>query len=394
MTPMCDNPIGSLVLGGHVQGLGIIRSLGKKGVPVCLLDKVPMCIARFSRYCRRFFYCPNMDYETKFCERLISLALKEHITGWVLFPTDDSQVAILSRNKQKLQQVFRIPTPGWEVTKLAYNKRLTYRLAKDCGIPIPQTFFPKDLTDALEIAEVIGYPVIIKPAIMHKLYSVFRIKLIKVSNSEQLRRAYKKICQVIDPSEIMIQEIIPGPPKNIYSFCSFFKKGEVIASFSNRHLRQIPMDFGKVATIVETVKNDLIEQYSVKLLKRMGYYGISEVEFKFDERDGKPKFLEINPRTWKQVALGDLLGLPFIQYKDLIDGEVEFAKCNRDPGVKWIDILTDLPVVTGEIFNRRITFRTFMESWSGKRVFSTFSTEDPNPFFAALLLSPLFYFTR
>lgn len=41
--------IGALVVGGDFQGLGIVRSLGRQGVPVCVIDD-EASIARFSRY--------------------------------------------------------------------------------------------------------------------------------------------------------------------------------------------------------------------------------------------------------------------------------------------------------------------------------------------------------
>ncbi len=41
--------IGAVVIGGDYQGLGIVRSLGRKGVPVGVIDD-EISIARFSRY--------------------------------------------------------------------------------------------------------------------------------------------------------------------------------------------------------------------------------------------------------------------------------------------------------------------------------------------------------
>jgi D-aspartate ligase len=44
-----DGRIGAVVIGGDYQGLGIVRSLGRRGVPVGVLDD-ERSIARFSRY--------------------------------------------------------------------------------------------------------------------------------------------------------------------------------------------------------------------------------------------------------------------------------------------------------------------------------------------------------
>ncbi len=44
-----QKPIGAVVVGGDYQGLGIVRSLGRRGVPICVIDD-ERSIARFSRY--------------------------------------------------------------------------------------------------------------------------------------------------------------------------------------------------------------------------------------------------------------------------------------------------------------------------------------------------------
>jgi len=41
----------------------------------------------------------------------------------------------------------------------------------------------------------------------------------------------------------------------------------------------------------------------VKLLRGLHYFGISQVEFKYDSRDGGYKLIEVNPRAWAWVAL-------------------------------------------------------------------------------------------
>ncbi len=41
--------VGAVVVGGDYQGLGIVRSLGRRGVPVCVIDD-ERSIGRFSRF--------------------------------------------------------------------------------------------------------------------------------------------------------------------------------------------------------------------------------------------------------------------------------------------------------------------------------------------------------
>jgi D-aspartate ligase len=82
-----SNTSGAIIIEGHVQGLSNTRSLGEAGIPVFVVDKVN-CLARYSRYCRKFFRCPDF-IEDAFADFLIDLAEKENLKDWVLIPSND-----------------------------------------------------------------------------------------------------------------------------------------------------------------------------------------------------------------------------------------------------------------------------------------------------------------
>ena len=79
---MANNP-GAIIIGGHYQGLGALKSLGEKGVPLCLLDS-ELHIGQFSRYATKFFNCPNVKSEASFLHFLKKLATEEKLQGWVI----------------------------------------------------------------------------------------------------------------------------------------------------------------------------------------------------------------------------------------------------------------------------------------------------------------------
>ncbi|MBE0676653.1 MAG: hypothetical protein IH591_18505, partial [Bacteroidales bacterium] len=56
-----DSSCGAIVLGGHVQALGIVRIVGMRGIPVIVIDGTGRCIARRSKYCRAFYRVRNED---------------------------------------------------------------------------------------------------------------------------------------------------------------------------------------------------------------------------------------------------------------------------------------------------------------------------------------------
>ena len=168
--------VGAVVLGGHVQGLGIVRSLGRRGIPVFVLDDTDACIARFSRYCNRFFRVRQMLEGPALIRFLHDLSGTHRTRGWMLYPTHDATVEILAEHREELQNAYRVSVPPLQQAMLALDKARTHRLALDSGVPVPQTRFPGDEQEFVELVHASKGPVILKPAVMHRFYAKLGVK--------------------------------------------------------------------------------------------------------------------------------------------------------------------------------------------------------------------------
>jgi len=332
------NKIGAIVLGGHVQGLGIVRILGREKIPVILIDNTLVNLARHSKYCLKFF-----KVEDKYLfEFLKNLGIAGHYNKWIIFPTNDLQVKILSQNKSDLESYFRISTDKWDVVKLFYNKRETYLFAKKINITIPQSYFPSNV-DELESLEIV-FPCIIKPAVMHDFYKKVKKKVFVCKNLKELRMNYIKALHLISSDEIIVQEIVSGSSKNQFSACFLFLNGKIFAHLTACRMRQHPLDFGNATTYAETVDIPELTEKGEKILKSADYNGICEVEFKLDENDGDYKLLEINPRTWKWHAIANKAGVSFLKtYYDYLCG-LDVKPIMGFNKASFIHRLTDFPV--------------------------------------------------
>jgi predicted ATP-grasp superfamily ATP-dependent carboligase len=238
------------------------------------------------------------------------------------------------------------------------------------------------------------FPVILKPAVTANFYPATGLKAIRVNNYDELVRGYKYMSSVIDKSEIMVQEIISGGPKNLYSFCSLYGNGVVKGKIMGVRLRQHPMDFGSSSTYVITCDVPQLEELAIRMLKGMNYYGLSEVEFMFDERDGVFKLLDINPRTWGWHTLGAKAGVNFslLLFKDMHNDPVHVD--SFETGVKWIREVTDLPVAISEILKRRLKVGDYIKSLKGNKEWAVCSLRDPLPFIAELFWMPYMWYRR
>lgn len=381
------NNVGALIIEGHFQGLGILRSLGRQNVPIFLVD-TGQCLARFSRYTTKFARCPDVRDGPRFLQFLIDLAQKENLKGWLVYPNDDETVCLLAKHKEQLEEYYRITTPPWDVVKYAYDKMLTYELARKCGIPIPRTYYPRSVEEVEQLD--LEFPAIIKPSVKVPFYYKTKKKAIRVADREELIEQYSKSVTALAESQVlMVQELIPGRTQGLFSVGSVFRDGEFLGKVVVQRPRQHPMDFGHATTYAVTVDKPELEEMTRKLLAEMGYYGLSEVEFMLDERDGQYKLLEINARAWgwHTIAIGAGVDLPYLSYLDILGKKVRQDDFTR--GVKWIRLTTDIPTALIEILAGRMKLSEYLGSLKGKKEFAVTSFKDPMPVLAELIMLPM-----
>jgi predicted ATP-grasp superfamily ATP-dependent carboligase len=383
--PVHDS-VGAVVIGGDYQGLGIVRSLGRQGVPVCVIDD-EYSISRFSRYSKSFVGLSGLRDPHKIVGDLIATGKRLGLEGWVLYPTRDELVAAISKNRAELSQVFRVPTPGWECVKWAWDKRNTYRLAEQLGIPVPATYYPEN-SDQLAQINNIEPPFAIKPAIKEHFFYATRAKAWRANSHSELKILFNKASALTGSGEIMVQDLIPGSGSQQFSYCAFFRNGQAVGKMVVRRSRQHPLEFGRASTYVETVDIPVLEELSERFLRAIDYYGLVEMEYKLDPRDSQYKLLDVNARTWGYHALGAAAGVDFsyLLYRDQVGLPV--SAVTGLSGTAWVRTVTDFPAAVMAILSGDTDFKSYIRSVRRCNVEAVFSAKDPLPGLAEIALLP------
>ncbi len=382
---------GAVVIGGDYQGLGIVQSLGRHGIPTCIVDD-EYSIARYSNYATFSIKLADLRDEAITIKRLLDLGRRWSLQGWVLFPTRDETVAAISRHRDELADVFRVPTAPWESVKWVWDKRKTYSLASELGIPIPRTWYAADARELKSLH--IQFPAAIKPAIKEHFIYATKAKAWRANNLAELETLFCRAARLIGPEEVMIQEVIPGSGAQQFAYCTFYTRGGSVGSMVVRRARQHPREFGRASTYVETTEQTLLETLSQRFLGAINYYGLSELEYKLDPRDGRYKLLDVNARTWGYHTLGRTAGVdfPYLLFQDQLGQPVD--KQRGRPGVAWIRMTTDLPTALTEIAAGRLNWKDYWKSVRSAHVEAVFSREDPLPGLAELALLPYLWLRR
>jgi D-aspartate ligase len=377
---------GAVVIGGDYQGLGIVRSLGRRGVDVLVVDD-ERSIARHSRFTTAAVRVGELREEEATVRTLLELGERHALDGWVVFPTREETVAALSRYRERLTPRFRIPTPAWDVVEWAWDKRKTYEIAAELGIATPRTWL---VGSAEELDAVDGEPPFaVKPAIKERFIYATGDKAWRADTRAELEARFREAAEVVGAGEVIVQELIPGGGETQLAYCAFFRDGRAAASMVVNRLRQHPPLFGRASTFVQTIEHPELEEVSERLLRRIGYYGLVELEYKHDVRDGQTKLLDINARTWGYHSLGQRAGVdfPYLLYADQLSLPVPDG-LRAQPGVSWIRLATDVPTALALAARGELDWHAYVRSLRAANAESVFSRDDPLPGFAELALLP------
>jgi predicted ATP-grasp superfamily ATP-dependent carboligase len=309
---------------GWVNGLAAIRSLGRAGVRVLAVDHRPSALGFRSRYAERFV-CPDPHADE---ERFIGFI--RALGRMVVFPTHDEALNSIARHLTDLDVL--APFPAWDVLEQVQSKRGQLEHAVSAGVDVPETRYPGSAAEARAAAQELRVPVLVKPERPIGFKQRFRRQAFRCESLAEVEDAYAQA----EEFGAMVQELIPGGDDALFTVGSYISlDGRPLGVFSGRKLRQTPRGIG-TCRVGEAVWVQEAVDAALALLRELGYFGLSQVEFKRDPRDGRFKLMEINPRLWQWHGLASACGvdLPPIAYADLTGAAPQAAEMNGG-GKRW-----------------------------------------------------------
>lgn len=374
---------GAIIIEGHVQGLANTRALGRKGIPVIVISHDKLCIARHSKYCKKFFLCPPYHSDA-LAGFMVELALRENLEGWVVFPSNDHAVITLSKHQKALSAYYHILTPEEKTIGNIYDKLTLARIAAGAGVPVPATWGITGLDP-----ERILYPCIVKGRHGLDFYKEMGRKAIVCHNPQELKIVLDQPILKDSPELVLIQEVIPFEGSNhTISVATFSVDGEVKAYWMGEKIRQHPEKFG-TATLTRSIDIETLLESTKKIMKALNYQGISETEYLLDPRTGLYQLIEINARTWLWTGHATACGVdfPWLAWQYATGAHVTYP-AGYETGLKWWNFYTDTYFSFKAMLRGRLTIREWARGSQGKKVPAVWASDDPLPFVMLTLFLP------
>lgn len=290
-----------VILGGDIATYSLARSFHEEyGVRSTAISLYKNWLNSYSSIIDNIIE-PRMNETDVFLDKLISLGEKyKGIKKLIILACGDWYVRMIIENRDKLEEYYVIPYVNEEIFNKVVLKDSFYEICEKEGVNYPKTFV-WDMEKEQDIVLPFDFPVIAKPASSAEYhYAQFpgKKKVFKFDSMEELTDMLAKIEKSTYSYKFLIQDFIPGDDTYM----------NILTCYCDRNSRVRFMSFGRTiledhgdegignpVAIINKVDCKAMDM-AVRFLKSVGYTGFANFDIKYDVRDGKYKYFEINTR--------------------------------------------------------------------------------------------------
>lgn len=355
-----------IVIGGnHHNTLGLIRSLGRKGVNSSLILHNPPEMK--NAYVLKSKYLS--DYDIVVDEGTMLQALRKRMTDEkkVVVCTSDFAASVIDRNYNALRMSFCLPGCREQglLTRLM-NKRTMQEMAQQCGLETP---FSVDINNNHELPDNIPYPCIVKPAA-----SIEGVKAdIGVFNSRVGLVKHLANCKA---QLLHIEQFIEKSMEYQLIGCSLNDGNDIIVPGRSRIITQ-PVCTNTGFLHYEHLDGTEPIEACKRFLQKAHYNGLFSMEFLRDGQ-GKDFFMEINFRNdGNSICVTEAgVNLPYIWYK--LNTDTGFSIANVNTAIKEKYVMPEFNEI-GLWYTQQISFVRMIRELRQADCFMEFTPDDPSP---------------
>ena len=337
---------------GRGSAIAIIRSLGRQGYKVIAADSDTNSLGFHSRFVHeRVVYPDPIKNPQDFCDYIFHIVKSKKVD--LVIPITDLEIQPLAAAQKDFDKRTRLAIPDHNLLQAVTDKSQTVCLAKQLGVPVPQTCVVNTVKEALYQGDQLGWPLVVKPQSSRKMTTGEGIESFQVTYAGDAKHLKETMMRLEGRCSVLLQRYCQGTG---YGVELLMNAGEPLAAFQHKRLREVPVT-GGASAYRESVRLDpKLYDYSVRILKQLRWTGLAMVEFK-DGDDG-PSLMEINGRVWGSLPLAVVSGVDFPAllarlYLEGADGITPQINNEYKIGVRCRDIQKDLIWITSVLMNRQ-----------------------------------------
>jgi biotin carboxylase len=267
--------------GSSTSAREVITILGLAGHHVEVCDPSLWCLARYSRFARKFHRCPGLRTDPagylRFVENLLAA---QHFD--VLLPAHE-QGFLFARVAGRLKGQVGLALPDFAHYRAVHSKAGLNRLLDQLGLPQPPT---RIVTSEEELRDAVGFPSVVKTSVGTASRGVWFVR----DESDLNIALYELDSGGGFAGEVLVQDLITGTTEKAQSvFC----RGELIGFHA---YRQVAAGISGGEAIKESVSRPLVRGFLEQIGRHLDWHGALSVDYIMPLDSATPLLIDCNPR--------------------------------------------------------------------------------------------------
>lgn len=224
-------------------------------------------------------------------------------TPLLLLVNAEHEVEMVRDHRARLEARYVVPMARDEALRRAGDKVVLTDVCRRLGIPVPATTsVTMDAVRAGTAAPVdLRFPVVLKPAVSaeHLLMGFAgKKKVYPARDQGEVDAVLRRLAEAGFSGTVVVQELVPGDDTQGRTVTAYrARDGRVTLMASGQLLLGLhePTMVGNSAAILTEPQPEL-EAQAAAILAALDYTGFANFDLKVDPRDGRARFLDLNPR--------------------------------------------------------------------------------------------------
>jgi D-aspartate ligase len=306
-----------VVLGGDILAYSYARCFNEAyGIKTMVISGVDVKFTSSSRF-TDYHIEPAMgegDEAIAMMLRQLGAELAAAGKTAVLLGSADWHVRTISQHKEELEEWFVVPYNDFALLDDITQKGRFYAICEELGMAYPKTrLFDCSEADCDLVLDGFMFPLIAKPsnsACYDTMSFAGKEKVYEAKDADDLHRIFNLLHDAGYDKELVVQDFIPGDDDTIRSLTTYSVEGGRVAAVSGGQVilqDHSPERIGNPSCILLERSEQLIED-AKRFCEHVNYRGFANFDAKYDSRDGKFKFFEVNVRpganTWYMTLGG------------------------------------------------------------------------------------------
>lgn len=338
----------ALVTNGWVRtAYNIVESLGRRGIPVHVVDRSPRAMCRGSRWVRSFHRVPNFFEEPEaYAYAIADVARK--VGARVLIPALEDVIA-LAGHRAALPSELAFAHADIGALRLANDKWELIKLCERLGVPHAASFVPESMGQLKDRARSMIYPAVVKTRLGNAGKGV-----VFVSSAEGLATEFQDVIgrfSIPDDRWPMVQEFLGS---DVSGVCMIYDRGKMVAASVEQYIRCKERNRFSTSVYRRSAHDSRAVEDCRKVADALGWHGVIHFDLIRDPKTGIGKITEVNPRFWGglSVALAAGVDFPYMLYELALTGKISRPSATFQDGVyaRWVlgDLIATLNLIKGK----------------------------------------------